>query len=60
MKTTFKLLIGLFCLPFLLIAFIMAIVLFILEITVMLTYHQSIEWKGEMIMKADSWIKKLK
>ena len=60
MKTTFKLLIGLFCLPFLLIAFIMAIVLFILEITVMLTYHQSIAWKDEMIMKADSWIKKLK
>ncbi len=60
MKTIFKLLTGLFYLPFLVIAFIMAIILFILEMTVMFTYNQSIEWKEKMIMSADTWIKKLK
>ena len=60
MKTIFKLLTGLFYLPFLAIAFIMAIILFILEMTVMFTYNQSIEWKGKMIMNADTWVKKLK
>ena len=60
MKTIFKLLTGLFYLPFLAIAFIMAIILFILEMTVMFTYNQSIEWKEKMIISADTWIKKLK
>jgi len=60
MKTIFKLVTVLFYLPFLAIAFIMAIILFILEMTVMFTYNQSIEWKGKMIMNADTWVKKLK
>ena len=60
MKTILKLLTGLFYLPFLVIAFIMAIILFILEMTVVFTYNQSIEWKGKMIMNADTWVKKLK
>ena len=60
MKPIFKLLTGLFYLPFLAIAFIMAIILFTLEMTVIFTYNQSIEWKEKMIMKADTWIKKLK
>ena len=59
MKTIFKLPIILFYLPFLAIAFIMAIILFILEMTVVFTYNQSIEWKGKMIINADTWIKKL-
>ena len=60
MKTIFKLLTGLFYLPLLAIAFIMAIILFILEMTVMFTYNQSIEWKQKMIISADAWVKKLK
>ena len=60
MKTIFKLLTGLFYLPFLAIAFIVAIILFILEMTVMFTYNQSIEWKEKMIISADAWVKKLK
>ena len=60
MKTIFKLLTGLFYLPLLAIAFIMAIILFILEMTVMFTYNQSIEWKEKMIISADAWVKKLK
>ena len=32
----------------------------ILEMTVVFTYNQSIEWKGKMIMNADTWVKKLK
>jgi hypothetical protein len=38
----------------------MAIILFILEMTVMFTYNQSIEWKEKMIISADAWVKKLK
>ena len=60
MKTTFKLITGLFYLPFLLIAFVLAVIMFVFEMTVLFTYNQAQEWKGKMIMKADTLIKKLK
>jgi type III secretory pathway component EscR len=60
MKTIFKLLTGLFYLPFLAISFVIAVLMFILEMTVMFTYNQSVEWKEKMIIGAGDWIKKLK
>ena len=60
MKTIFKLLTGLFYLPFLLISMILAIILFIYEMTILFTYNQAQEWKVKMIIKADTLIKQLK
>ena len=60
MKITLKLLLGLFYLPFLALSFIIALILFIFQMTVVFTYNQSVEWKDKMILKADYYIKRLK
>lgn len=60
MKTTLKLITGLFYLPFLFLAMILAIILFVYEMTVLFTYSQAQEWKVKMIIKADTLIKQLK
>jgi hypothetical protein len=60
MKTTFKIITGLFYLPFLAIAFVLAIIMFLFEMTVLFTYNQAQEWKVKMIIKADTLIKQLK
>lgn len=60
MKTTLKIITSLFYLPFLFIAMVFAVILFVYEMTIVFTYEQSQEWKGKMIMKADTLIKQLK
>ncbi len=60
MKKIYKLSIGLFYLPFLAIALLIALILTMLDLTIVFTYNQSIEWKNEMIIKIDNWVKSIK
>ncbi len=60
MKKIFKLTLVLIYLPLLVIAFIMAVITSIFELTVVFTYNQSKEWKKKMLIDASDWTDKLK